>query len=294
MWLSIVTWILFVFFCACILSTLPVFKRHPQKETHSPSELGLAFETVQLFTRDKISLTGWWIPVSGSHQAIIMLHGYAGSMDPDLKYAPHLHAAGFNVLMFDFRAHGRSSGKMCTLGARERADVVAAADFVKSKECTWIGLLGFSMGGRAAILSAPLISGVGAMISDGGPPLLTTVITNDLKRKKIPLLIAFVYSRVMLLGGPILSGVNLFRIEPLYQAWQLHGIPSLFINGEQDLYTQKWEIEKVVKDAGPQAELWSVPEAKHRNIEDTRPEEYIQKVLTFFKAHRATPILKEV
>lgn len=47
--------------------------------------------------------------ICGAERALILLHGQAGSsMDPNVQYLPALHAAGFHVLQFDLRAHGRS------------------------------------------------------------------------------------------------------------------------------------------------------------------------------------------
>lgn len=128
--------------------------RYPQKALSSPTEFGLDFENIELVTSDHLHLRGWWIPTNDSVKTIIFLHGYAGSMDPDLKYAPAIHQAGFNILMFDFRAHGRSEGNLTTIGTLEVSDVRAAIDFALARKSEQVGLLGFSMGGRTALLTA--------------------------------------------------------------------------------------------------------------------------------------------
>lgn len=283
MWAITVTAIIVLIVLLCLLLAVPLVKRHPFKECHSPTEFGLAHEAVSFSTNDGIILRGYWIPSDRSTRTVVMLHGYAGSLDPDLKYTPHLHSAGYNILLFDFRAHGRSAGKITTMGALERADVKSAVEFARERGSTWIALLGFSMGGRAAILSAPQIPEVAAVISDGAPARLSTAATQDLHLRGLPLPLAALLSRMMLLGASILSGVNLFKEDPIHQAGKLCGIPILFINGEQDLYITRVEIEKMVHDAGPLASLWSVPEAKHRNIEVTRPQEYLQRILSFLQ-----------
>jgi hypothetical protein len=38
----------------------------------------------------------------------------------------------------------------------------------------------------------------------------------------------------------------------------------------------------MVESAGKHAGLWLVPEARHRDIEKTRPDEYIKKLIAFF------------
>jgi pimeloyl-ACP methyl ester carboxylesterase len=283
MWAITIAAILGLIILLCLLASVPLVKRHPSKEFHSPTEYGLENETVSFSTDKGIILHGYWIPYAASTRTVIMLHGYAGSLDPDLKYTPHLHSAGYNILLFDFRAHGRSAGNITTMGALERADVKAAVRFARLRGSTWIALLGFSMGGRAAILAAPHIPEVAAVISDGAPARLSTAATQDLHLRGLPLPLAALLSRMMLLGASILSGVNLFKDDPIHQAGKLRGIPILFINGQQDLYITRDEMEKMVRDAGPLASLWSVPEAKHRNIEVTRPEEYLQRILSFLQ-----------
>ena len=92
-----------------------------------------------------------------------------------------------------------------------------------------------------------------------------------------------VLAAMMLIGASILSGVNLFRTEPLYQAELLANKPVLFIHGENDPFITKNEIEKMVRVAGNKAKLWSVPEAGHRDIDLFRPDEYIHRVIDFFQ-----------
>ena len=267
----------------CLLLAIPLVRRHRLKNPRSPEEFDLPFENIRFSTTNHLVIKGWWIPSRNSERTIIMLHGYGGSMDPDLKYVPHLHTARFNVLMFDFRAHGRSGGRISTIGALERKDVLGAVNYAVSRGSRRIGLLGFSMGGRAAILSAPLSPEVNALISDGGPARLITAISRDLALRRIPLPVSKILAAMILIGASILSGTNLFRREPLYQAKLLINKPVFFIHGEKDPFITKNEIEKMVRDAGDKAELWSVPEAGHRNIDESRPDEYIHKVIGFFE-----------
>ena len=112
----------------------------------------------------------------GSDKAIVIMHGHGGSYDFDLYRAPALHEAGFNVLLFDFRAHGRSEGKRMTFGYEERRDVQAAIEFLHQRGMQHIGLLGFSYGGMAAMVSTPECADVEAVISDGGPARIRTAI----------------------------------------------------------------------------------------------------------------------
>ncbi len=289
------TWIfpvaaLFLVLLTCLLCAIPIVRRHALPvDQHDPAETGLPFDLVHFTTSDKVTLTGWWFPYPDSNRTIIQLHGFAGSMDPDIKYVPHLHAAGYNVLTFDFRAHGRSTGHLGTIGALESNDVKAAIDFVCSKGIKAIGLLGFSMGGRAAVLSAPENPQVRAIVCDGGPARLVTAITGKLTRDNLPYWLASTYAYCAVGGASLLSGINLFSEEPLHRASRLQSIPSLFIYGGRDPFITNREIDRMTTSTGSRATLWLVPEAGHRNIEKYRPQEYLDKVLSFFVNTLETP-----
>ncbi len=176
--LWIVLGLLSLWLCTALVMSVLLTRRYYLTETRSPAELGLAFENVAFPASDGLLLRGWWIPVPDSERAIIQLHGHGGSMDPDIQYVPAWHAAGFNVLMFDFRGHGRSQGNTSTFGYLERYDVQGAIRFLKEeKGIRWIALVGFSLGGMVAIVAAPVCPEVNAVVSDGAPARIRSALT---------------------------------------------------------------------------------------------------------------------
>ena len=77
------------------------------------------------------SLAGRIIPSAG-HRAIVMVHGldsYAWDVVAR-EIAEAYVAAGFDVLVYDSRAQGASSGKRLGLGWAERSDVAAAVSLL--------------------------------------------------------------------------------------------------------------------------------------------------------------------
>jgi alpha-beta hydrolase superfamily lysophospholipase len=268
-----------------LLMSLSVFltRRHPQQVFSSPTEYGLEFEEIAFKTLDQVRLQGWWIPADNSKRTIIFLHGYSGSMDPDLKYTPYLHQSGYNILMFDFRAHGRSEGKMTTLGALEVQDVLAAIRHAQSLGSRQIGLLGFSMGGRTALLAVEQSnSGISSIISDGGPLRLSNTILQQLKEKHIPRGVRHLLTWSMLLGASIRSGENLFMIDPIRHASELTGLPVLLIHAELDSYTKIVDLNSLVVEIGINAKLEVIPGVKHRDTDNLDFASYISKIIEFF------------
>ena len=258
-------------------------RRHAQLVHSTPAEFGLEGEAIHFVTNDGLRLEGWWIPSQNSTRTVIFLHGYIGSCDPDLKYAPEFHRRGFNVLVFNFRNHANSQGRFTTIGALERRDCAAAIEFVRQKGSQVIGLLGFSMGGRVALLTAPGMVEVKAVISDCGPLNLATTTAAEFHQQGCPAFLGICFGFFARIGMSLISGENLFVWEPCKKARALAGIPVLLIAGGNDPYTRPDELAAMQADAGPSLTIWSVSEAGHRTVEDFRPEEYTLQVVLFFE-----------
>jgi len=257
--------------------------RYPQKALSSPAEFGLDFENIDLVTSDRLHLKGWWIPTNGSVKTIIFLHGYAGSMDPDLKYAPSIHQAGFNILMFDFRAHGRSEGNLTTIGALEVRDVQAAIDFALAHKSEKVGLLGFSMGGRTALLTAAEGERqISALISDSGPLRLSFTIRQELKEKGVPWGIRHVLSAGILFGASLRTGRNLFSSDLIRWKTGLTTLPVLIIHAGLDPYTRMEDLRSFVAELGENAKLEIIPGVHHRQTDTLDFPGYVSRIITFF------------
>jgi fermentation-respiration switch protein FrsA (DUF1100 family) len=256
-------------------------RRQPQSLTRSPSEFGLAFEEVEFIATDGMRLRGWWLPASGSTRAVVLLHGHGGSMDWDIHRAPDFLAAGFNVFLFDFRAHGRSQGRLATFGYLERRDVQGALAFLKSRGMKRIGLLGFSYGGIASMLTAPLCPEVAALISDGGPARLRTAIIGRCAEANIPRPLAVFLAWLIIGSASLRLGANLFRYEPLRWVGQIAPRPILFIHGELDRYLA--DFDELYAAAHEPKEAWRLPGVHHTKASEVYPEEFRRRVIGFFE-----------
>jgi len=254
--------------------------RHVLRNPRSPAEVGLDFEEITFPAADGLALRGWWVPCLGADRVIIQLHGQGGSMDPDIQYLPAWHAAGFNVLLFDFRAHGRSPGNFSTVGYLERQDVQGVVRFVLAKGLRRIGLLGFSMGGIVSMLAAPICPEVKAVVSDGGPTRLRTALREWCAERHIPRPIGAFLVWLVLCGVSLRLGVNIFRYEPVNWVGRIAPRPILFIHGERDPYCP--DFDDLWTAAQPVKEIWRVSEAEHVTASQQFPEEHHRRVIEFF------------
>jgi fermentation-respiration switch protein FrsA (DUF1100 family) len=117
------------------------------------------FESVAFAATDGTKLAGWWIPTTRgiSSKTILLCHGMGGNKMSQLSLVRRLVPGGYNVLAFDFRACGESSGQLCTFGDLERRDVLGAVRWLMlnhPEACDKVMGLGVSTGGAALIAAA--------------------------------------------------------------------------------------------------------------------------------------------
>ncbi len=255
-------------------------KRQPRSAFHTPAEYGLKFEDVVFRAADGLQLQGCWIPADDRERAVIILHGHGGSLDWDIHRAPSLHEAGFNVFLFDFRAHGRSQGRLATFGFFERRDVLGAVEFLKSKGVESIGLLGFSYGGIASMLAAPICPDIHAVVTDGGPARIRTAIAARCVELHLPRWLAGPLAWLAIALTSARLGANLFHYEPVRWVGKISPRPILFIHGELDQYVP--DFDELYTAANDPKEVWRLPGVGHTKASETYPEEFYRRVVNFF------------
>ncbi len=138
-----------------IRSLLGSFLYFPERAIlQTPAEVGLEHEELAVDTADGERLHGWWISAQEpSLGHILLAHGNAGNVGDRVLHAELLRAAGFDVLLFDYRGYGRSEGDV----AGERglyADADAAYDFLTKERGVAprdLVLYGQSLGTAAAV-----------------------------------------------------------------------------------------------------------------------------------------------
>ncbi len=265
-----------------------IARRRPDPPA-SPADHGLVFEAVSFTTSDGLTLRGWLIPAPDSTRAVIICSGHNGSMDADVIAAAWLHAAGFCVLMFDWRGHGRSEGSHASMGALERLDLLAAVAFARSRGATRIGVLGLSMGGAVALSTTAGCPDIHAVCSDGGFARVTSAVSNGLRERGLPDPLPALFGPLIVLTAGLRLGIDLRQADPIRWVDGIAPRPALFIHGERDPFAPIAEIgamfarvQRSHSETGAGSELWRVPEAGHRDIHLLRAEEYHRRVVGFF------------
>jgi uncharacterized protein len=121
----------------------------------------LPFADLDIACEDGVRLHGWWVPATGAPRLghVLLLHGNAGNIGDRVPHVELLAGAGFDVLAFDYRGYGRSSGRPGEQGTYLDARAALAAllrrDGVDPARVVY---LGESLGGAIALelaLSSP-------------------------------------------------------------------------------------------------------------------------------------------
>lgn len=117
-----------------------------------PQSFGLAAEDVWFESTDGVKLHGWWIPRASARGTILYCHGNTGSIAHRIGVFRHLQRLRVNVLAFDYRGYGRSSGSPSEAGLFR--DVRAAFDHLVDsleRRPSEIIVFGHSLGGAVAV-----------------------------------------------------------------------------------------------------------------------------------------------
>ncbi len=141
-----------------------------------------AIEKVQFLGHDGAKLAARLDRPSGSMQAMALFaHCFTCSKDifAASRIAAGLTANGIGVLRFDFTGLGASEGEFANTNFSSNVqDLLAAAEYLRSKDMPPALLIGHSLGGAAVLAAAPEIAEVKAVVTIGAPSTAEHVTKN--------------------------------------------------------------------------------------------------------------------
>jgi fermentation-respiration switch protein FrsA (DUF1100 family) len=134
-----------------LLNSLLFFPSRAVGET--PGGAGLNYSELRLDTADGERLHGWWIAAqTDSLGHLLLCHGNAGNVGDRVLHAALLTAVGFDVLLFDYRGYGRSSGRPSEPGTYRDARAALARLLERpGVDAARVFYLGESLGGAVAL-----------------------------------------------------------------------------------------------------------------------------------------------
>lgn len=298
--LSLISIVLFVWFMVVLTKVIfNIFLNLPIKAEPFRREEGILRYSVNLKTRDGVSIKGFFLPGENTNgRTIVFCHEIGAGAASFQKYAYFLRERGFNLFALDFRGHGLSGNSdeyvpRQWVTSYELKDLRAVFSYLESNkkvDSNRIGLFGISKGAGTALVAAARHPEIKAVVSDGAFSTLYTA--TDYAHKWIPIFLpfrkmpSFVYR--MLAWWAIFTVSKKFKCRLLSlekSIPRLKGRPVFFIHGEKDGYISVAQSERLFRLANGQSEHWRVPKARHNEAVKMAPEEYADRISQFFDKH---------
>ncbi len=280
-YIKIIIIILIIIFLFSLL-TFILYIRPPRIHTNvTPDNFNLKYENISFKTKDGLILRGWFIPTNyskGLNSAIIVGHGFPADKNNVLPATKFLNKH-YNLLYYDFRYFGESDGKITTIAYKEQEDMLQAINFLKKRNITSIGILGFSMSAATSLLIDS--KDVKAIVADSSFSNL-----HDIMKKVFfifPSITKYPFIWLTSFYARIFLGMKLSEISPEENVKTLN-VPILFIHGTKDSQIPVGHSKILHKNA-LNSELWLIEGVDHGMSFSKNPDEYEKRVTEFFDNH---------
>lgn len=274
----LVLWFGVVYFSASFL-TRPQARRLDA----SPKLISDDYETVEFKTSDNLTLRGY-LYKSYTDKLVIMVGGLLPNrfdywyMTPTIS--KELIEKGYNILIYDTRAHGISDGDRVGFGSVEGRDVIGAVNFAKSKGFMLedIGIIGNSTGGISMIMVIDQLKDVGAMVVDSVSGDFSKIVRNRLKVEGY--LPTFLHNSVMFFIK-VRFGLDLDNIKPIEKISLDPKRKLLFLHGEKDQTIPLGDAQALFRKAGSGSRFVVFKDFSHIESYRSNPQLYRQEVYNF-------------
>jgi pimeloyl-ACP methyl ester carboxylesterase len=205
----------------------------------------------------RVTLSGWRChPASAPARAtIVLLHGVADNRASWRPAIARFTAAGFDVIAYDSRAHGASTGEACTYGFFEKQDLRRVLDAVQPRR---VILVGASLGAAIALQEAAGDSRISAVIAAETFSDLRTVAA-----ERVPYLPQEIVDRAFDTAEQQASFIA-DAVSPVHAAGRILA-PVLLIHGADDVDTRADHSRRVYAALAGPKRLILVPGVGHNH-----------------------------
>jgi len=227
--------------------------------TGDPGRLGLSYRELSIESEDGLELYGWFLPAEAARDtgcSILFLHGNAGNIGTHLPIVAWLPAAGYGVLIFDYRGYGRSPGKPSLSGLQRDFD--AALSALLSKEGTApedVIVFGQSLGGAVAVTAlaaSPRRHEIRALVIEGAPSDYRGITQEKLAAVWLTWPLQWPLARLMT-----------DDFHPAEAIGEVSPTPVLILHGQADRIVPPHHGEALFEAAGEPKTLWRLEGGRH-------------------------------
>ena len=226
---------------------------HPSRKalTQTPP---LPAEPVEI-AGDGVVLRGWRFRAQGERRGtIVHLHGAADNRASVVGVAKRYVPRGYDVLAYDSRAHGDSTGDACTYGYYEKRDLAKAIDFLAAPA---VAAIGVSLGAAVAIQAAAEDARIKRVVAIASFSDLRSVATD-----RAPFFASAGNIREAIAIAEKQANFVVDEASPVRAAARL-SIPVLLIHGAQDNETAPAHSERIYQALKEPKRLLLLPKSGH-------------------------------
>jgi fermentation-respiration switch protein FrsA (DUF1100 family) len=231
----------------------------------TPDRLGMEAEEVHLTPEPGVQLHAWFFPHPRPLASLLFCHGNAGNASHRLENVFYLLQIGFQVLLFDYRGYGHSSGQPSEAGLY--SDAFAA----------WSHLAA-----RAGKLDAPLVI-FGRSLGGAVAVDLATRLKGERRDAGVGLVVESTFTSIRTLARlifPLPMPELPVKYDSLAKIGQIQ-MPLLAIHGEEDELIPFADGRRLF-DTAPEPKTWfPIPHAGHNDTYIVGGEAYFRRLAAF-------------
>ena len=219
----------------------------------------------------------------GFSKVVIIAPGFYNNKDTVLfKRMADAFSKEYDVIVFDFRGHGKSSD-VFTWTALEQKDLQAVIAYAKENHYAKIGVIGFSLGAAIALIEVSFHQNIDSIIAVSSPADLGRINYHFWERDMWRDLMLNFGARGR--GKGIRPGSpSLQKIRPIDVVNKISPAPVLFLHGEKDWLVKPSHSQRLFDRALDPKALTIIKDGGHaERIFDAFPDKFMKICLDRFR-----------
>jgi len=238
-------------------------------------------ETLNFTVQGEGPRDGWFFPGLKSAPTIVLCPAYESSRGELLTLATALQDQQYNVLLFDFSAHGSNAGRS-SLGLQEVAELRAAMDAVGSRsdvDANRFGLWGVNMGAYVALAEATGDRRVRAVAAESPYSHPNDMIALQVSRSGLATIPLITRASQLIFGW-----LNRpYRAVPPLNARiaNLAGVAQLYLEAPDEPFLAT-TTSALFRISPPPHELVVLPHGNYTGMMDDEKRTYENRIVSFF------------